>query len=438
MALFNNNSNRNYLVSLIALLGVIALLAALAFLLTYYMPGIFAGPPVEYEMKELYSFEPWAFKLGRLEVTYPEGGLILPLYRDEKQEAAIILARGEYELPEGLPPHQSPAGIFMVINEHLFDELRGCVIFMPSEDADARRDAERICKQQPGLPVIWKKVIPLTFVPAADSIYYYFISEKGEALLPPTLEEPPAKLYSSLALYAALIAIMLLMLTIFSLDHRPSRYWENLYQVSPGKKSLLLAGAAALPALGGELLPLFKSLPDYSFLFGYMASLALLIVLSHLRIIDHWDTALRRNTFHKGYFMAIAAALMFMLITRGVPGQCPINDIKSVAGLLFSICIIGLARELIWRGYIQTMLGRQWGATAGLLLTALLAGLVHFIIVALGSPELLSYPYTMVELLILAPGSAIVLGYLYLRTENIICCALLHGLLLSLSSLTII
>ncbi len=438
MALFQNNSSRNYLVSLIVLLGIIALLAALAFLLTYYAPGTFAGPPVSYETKELYNFEPWAFKLGELEVSYPEGGLILPLYRDEKQEAAIIFAEGDYNLPGGQLPHQNPVGIFMVISDNLFDEIRGCVIFMPSEDAEARRNAERIYEQQPGLPVIWKKTAPLTFVPAADSIYYYFISEKGEALLPPTLDEPPARLYSSLALYAALIIIVLLMLTVFSLDHRPSRYWENLYQTAPGTKALLPVGAAVLPALGGELLPLFKTLPDYSFLFGYLLSFALLILLYYLKIADLWDTALRRNAFHRGYFMALAAAFMFMLITRGMPRQFPVSDIKSIAALCFSIFIIGLARELIWRGYIQTMLGRQWGATAGLLLTALLAGLVHFIIVALGTPELLSYPYTMVELFILAPGSAAVLGYLYLRTENIICCALLHGLLLSLSSLTII
>lgn len=438
MALFHNNSNRNYLVTLIVFLGIIALLAALAFLLTYYFPGSFAGPPVNYEIKELYSFEPWAFRLGDLGVSYPGGGLILPLYRNDKQEAAIIFAQGDYELSGHQLPDQNPAGIFMVIDGNLFDEIRGCVIFMPSEDAEARHNVECIYEQQPGLPVIWNKVIPLTFVPAADSIYYYFISEKGEVLLPPTLDEPPSRLYSSLALYATLIAIILLMLTIFSLDHRPSRYWENLYQAAPGKNALLPAGAAVLPALGGELLPLFKDLPDYSFLFGYLVSFALLLTLSYLKIIDLRDTALRRNVFHRGYFMAAAAALMFMLITRGVPHQCPIEGPKSIAVLFFSIFIVGLARELIWRGYIQTMLGRQWGATAGLLLTALLAGLVHFIIVALGTPELLSYPYTMVELLVLAPGSAIVLGYLYLRTENIVCCALLHGLLLSLSSLTII
>lgn len=438
MALSQNNSNRNYLVTLIVLLGIIALLAALAFLLTYYIPGSFAGPPVGYEIKELYSFEPWAFQLGNLEASYPGGGLILPLYRNEKQEAVIIFAEGDYELSGDPLTDQSPAGIFMVIDGSLFDEIRGCVIFMPSEDAGARRNAERIYKQQPGLPVIWNEVIPLTFVPAADSIYYYFISEKGEALLPPTLDEPPSRLYSSLALYAVLIAIVLLMLTVFSLDHRPSRYWESLYQAAPGKNALLMAAAAALPALSGELLPLFKSLPDYSFLLGYLVSFALLFILSYLKIIDLRDTALRRNAFHRGYFMAAAAALMFMLITRGVPRHCPIDGLKSIAGLFFTILIAGLARELIWRGYIQTMLGRQWGATTGLLLTAFLAGLVHFIIVALGTPELLSYPYTMVELLVLAPGSAIVLGYLYLRTENIFCCALLHGLLLSLSSLTII
>ncbi len=427
--------NKNYLVSLIILLAIIAVLAAGAFFLAYYLPGTFAGPPFSYETKDLYSFEPWTFKLDDLEASYPEGGLILPLYRDEKQEAAMIFADGEYTVSGEPLSDQHPAGIFLVINEKIFEEIRSCVILLPSDDPETGLKMKKIYEQQPGLPVIWQKMIPLTFAPAADATYYYFISEDGKALLPPVLHEPPSKFYGSLALYAILTIIILLLMTIFSLDHRPSRYLETLYQTRPGNIALGLAAVAAILALGGELLPLFSGLPEYSLLSGYLLAIALFLILAYYKIIKVRDTGLNWNGLFHGYFLAIAAALMFIIITRGLPRQFSFNGMETAAGLVFSIFVIGLVRELVWRGYIQTILGRQWGVVPGLLLTAMLAGLVHFATVALGTPELLSYPYTLVELLILAPGSAIVLGYLYLRTENILCCALLHGLLLNISSL---
>lgn len=437
MVSLRKNGGYNYLVALIILLLVIAALAAIAFLLAFYLPGTFAAPPFSYEIKELYNFEPCSFKLHDLELSCPEGGLILPLYRQEKQEAAIIFADGEYGTSGKTFPDPEPAGIFIVTNEKSFEEIRDCVLFVPSEDPATRIKMKQVYEDQAGLPVIWRKVIPLTFAPAADAAYYYFLSEEGKAISPPVLSEPPGKLNGSLALYGIFILIVLLMMTIFSLDHRPSRYWEALYQTRPGKTALGLTMVVTLLALSGELLPIVSGWPEHSLICGYLGAIALLIILAYYKIIHVWEFGISRDSLRQGYFLAIAAALMFMIITRGVPQQFSFKGMKSVAGLAVSILIIGLPRELVWRCYIQTTLGRQWGATAGLLLTAVLAGLVHFATVALGSPELLSYPYTLVELLILAPGSAIVLGYLYLRTENILGCALLHGLLLSLSSLII-
>ncbi len=434
MALLRKNSDHNYLVSLIILLAVIAIMAAAAFLLAYYIPGTFAEAPFSYEIKELYSFEPWSFKLHSLEAAFPGGGFILPLYREDKQEGIIILADGKYKVSGQPLPEKNPAGLFLVVDEKDFEEIRGCVIFLPCDDAEAKQRMERIYEIQPGLPTIWERVIPLTFVPSAGSIYYYFITEKGAAFLPPALDEQRAKPYASLALYAILIIIILLVMTIFTLDYRPSRYWDTLYQVKPGKTALKLAAAALFLALGGELLPLCTSLPKYSFLAGYIAAIALLFIMGYTKTIDFWETGLNRNAHLNGYLVALATAFMFIIIARGVPRHFFL-DIKFVGTLIFSIFITGLARELIWRGYIQTIIGRQLGSIAGLLITAFLAGLVHYAAVALCSPELLSYPYTMVELLVLAPGSAIVLGYLYLRTENILSCALLHGFLMSFSSL---
>jgi membrane protease YdiL (CAAX protease family) len=434
---FRRNSGHNYLVSLVILLIIVVVLAAIAFLLAFYLPGTLARAPFSYEIKELYNFEPWTFKWLDLELSCPEGGVILPLYRQEKQEAAIIFADGEYKISGEPFLEPKPAGIFIVTSEKSFEKIRDHVILVPSEDPETRLKMKQIYEQQMGLPVIWQNVIPLTFVPAIDATYYYFLSDEGKAISPPVLNEPPGKLYGSLALYSIFILIVLLMMTVFSLDHHPSRYWKTLYQTRPGNTALGLTAVITLLTLGGELLPFFSGWPEYSLVCGYLAAIVLLIILAYYKIIHLWDFGISGESLRQGYFLAIATALMFMFITRGIPQQLSFKGIPSVAGLIVSILIIGLARELVWRGYIQTVLGRQWGTTTGLLLTAVLAGLVHFATVALSSPELLSYPYILVELLILTPGSAIVLGYLYLRTENILSCALLHGLLLSLSSLTI-
>lgn len=180
MVSFNKYSGHNYLVSLIIYLAVIAVMAIAAFSLAYYFPGTFAGPPYSYETKELYIFEPWTFKLDdHLEAAYPEGGLILPLYRNEKQEAVVIFSEGKYKITGQPLPDPSPAGIFLVIDNKLFEEIRGSVIFLPLEDPATAQDLMEIYERLPGLPVIWQSMIPLMFAPASDSIYYYFISEDG-------------------------------------------------------------------------------------------------------------------------------------------------------------------------------------------------------------------------------------------------------------------
>ncbi len=101
--------------------------------------------------------------------------------------------------------------------------------------------------------------------------------------------------------------------------------------------------------------------------------------------------------------------------------SCPEGG--AVAPLLFPA-----SRSIVWlrnSGISRSSLRH------GFFCSAASAGLFRVIVIALSSPLLLFYPHTFVELLILAPGSAVVLGYLYLRTENILSCTLLHGLLLS-------
>ncbi|NLA04504.1 MAG: CPBP family intramembrane metalloprotease [Firmicutes bacterium] len=432
---FQRDRRQNYFVSLIALLLIIAVFCTAAFLLAFYLPGTLASPPFDYETKDVYNFEPCSFDIQELEMEYPEGGLLLPLYRNEKQEAALISAPGEYRVSGKIISDPEPSGIFIISGGKDFEEMRDCIICLPSEDTKTIRQMVELYERQPGLPLVWAKGIPLTFVPTAGDIYYYFLSDKDEPVWPPLLQEPPGKIYGALALYGAFLIIVLLIITIFSLGRRPSRYWNTLYETPPDNMALGLAAAAVLPALAGELLPGLTGWPEPSLVLGYLAAGGLIFAAVYNKHIYLWDFGISLKSLRRGYFPAVAAAFIFMIITRGIPQKFFPDGAGTAAGSLLVILIIALSRELIWRGCIQTVLGRRWGAASGLLLTALLAGLVHFAVVALSSPELLLYPYTLVELLILAPGSAIVLGYLYLRTENILSCVLLHGLLLSIASL---
>lgn len=432
---FKRDRSQNYFVSLIALLLITAVFCAAAFLLAFYLPGTLASPPFDYEIKDVYNFEPCSFDIEELKIECPEGGLLLPLYRDEKQEAALIFASGEYRVSGEIFADPEPSGIFIISDGKAFEEMRDCIICLPSEDPKTIRRMVKLYERQPGLPLVWAKGIPLTFIPTAGDIYYYFLSDKGEPIRPPVLREPPGKIYGSLALYGAFIIIALLIITIFTLGRRPSRYWDTLYATPPDNTALGLTAAAALPALAGELLPGLTGWPEPSLVLGYLAAGGLLFAAVYNKYIYLWDFGITLKSLRRGYFPAVAAAFVFMIITRGIPQKFIPEGTGTVAGSLLLILIIALARELIWRGCIQTFMGRRWGAAAGLLLTALLSGLAHFAVVALASPELLLYPYTLVALLVLAPGSAIVLGYLYLRTENILGCVLLHGLLLSVASL---
>lgn len=432
---FKSNGRYNYLVSLIILLIIIAALCAIAFLLAFYMPGTLAAAPFEYDLKETYEFEPCSFRIDVLELSYPEGGLILPLYYNEKQQEALILADGDYLVSGSAFSDPAPAGIFVVADDKYFEEMRQCIICIPTADPETKQRMEQLYREQPGLPMIWNKVLPLTFVPAEGESYYYFLSETDEPIWPPVFKEPRGKIYGSLALYSIFILIALLLISIFTLDRHPSRYWDTLYQTPPGNPALASVAAVTALVLAGEMLPYLGGWPEQSAVSGYLAAAGLLLLLLHYRIIHPWDSGIARESFVQGYFPAIAVALIFMIITRGIPQKFSVEGAGAACGATLSILLIALARELIWRGYIQTTLGRRWGATAGLLFTALLSGAVHCAVVAMESPLLLTYPHTLVEFLVLVPGSAVVLGYLYLRTENILSCALLHGLILSIASL---
>jgi len=427
----------NYFIALIILLILIFVLGFAAFILVAYFPGALGAAPPHLEIKEIYEFEPWSFEIDSLSASFPAGGMIMPIFRDNKQEAVLIIGQGEYGSQARSIPEENPTGLYLDIDVDLFNEIRGDTIFVPVEDINDRETAMHIYKQQQGLPIQWQRGIPLVFYPGGEAMYYYFLDASGRPYLPPVIVEPDNNVTASIVLYALFITVLLLTILAFSLEHHHSRYWKFIHCARPQWPVPVAALGAAGFAFIGELLPSLYELPEISMALGYAAAAGALILLAKMKWIDFLDFGLRRETVKYGYIIVVIVAVLFIVVTRGFPGKLALNGLSSLADFLMLFFLVALAREVIWRGFIQVALGRSFGPIVGLILTAALAGLVHYATLAAAEPWLLDYPYTIVETLILAPGTALVLGFIYMRTENILSSTALHCLILFLPRLII-
>lgn len=86
---------------------------------------------------------------------------------------------------------------------------------------------------------------------------------------------------------------------------------------------------------------------------------------------------------------------------------------KSVFWALPISLLAGFGEEMLFRGVVQTVLGDWLGLPTGLLLSALLFGLVHYI----------STPYFL-----LATGMGLYMGLLYLWSDNLLLPIVVHAL----------
>jgi membrane protease YdiL (CAAX protease family) len=428
---------KNYFIALLLLLSITTILIVAAFVLTAVFPDSLGRSPYQYETGPLYEFEPWLFEVGDLKVSFPQGGLITSLHESERKRSLLLLGEGFFESNGQKFDSVGAGGLFMVIEHDLFDLKRGSNIFTPVEDIGLIRTVEDIAALQKGIPSIWKDTIPLTFHAQEDLVYYYFITPEGVPIFPPQTNGSPGHFIGTLLIYVLIIIIMLFILTILSPDHRYSRYWIHLGRTPPGAYSLAMIPFIAAILLGTAILVNVNDWPDYYNVPAYIAVIAILYLSSIYGKIDYLDLGLRRDRIRHGYLMSLIAGLSIVIVKTGIPDGLDFAGSSSLLSFATIFFLTGLPREMIWRGYIQAVLSRQFNPTRGLLAMILIAALVHYIYLITVAPWMIDYPYTYLEALILTPGMAAILGYLYLRTENIVACALLHSLILWLPGIII-
>jgi membrane protease YdiL (CAAX protease family) len=421
---------KNYFIALILLLGLTMILVITAFAVSALIPDSLGNRPNSMQFRSASAFEPWSFEINELNIDFPGGGIIIPVDDADRKTCFILIGPGEHQ-KKGQPLENDQLfGVFMALEHQMFDELRGSNIFTPLEDAETLRHAESIFNKQIGIPAIWKDTVPLSFYARENVVYYYFMAEDGEPILPPQTNTSALSVAGAFVLYSLFIAIAIMVITIFSIDHRYSRYWYLLRKTQPNSFSMIMVPLIALSIFSSELVTTWFEWPLIYAAGGYIAALFALILSAKYGKIDYLDMGMRRDRLRYGYLMAIITALLIVGVVGGFPSGLQFGGLKTFLYLPLIYVIIGLTREMLWRGYIQKMLSRQFGPTKGFVLMVLMAALVHLAIMTITTPWMLVYPYAYLEVLVLVPGMAAILGYLYLRTENILACALLHTLIL--------
>ncbi|MBW6462679.1 MAG: hypothetical protein K0B84_00650 [Firmicutes bacterium] len=423
-------AGKNYFVALFILLGIAALLVISVFVLTAFIPDPLGLNPVDYEMTSVSEFEPWTFEANGLKVNFPDGGIIATLNETGNSRSYLLVGSGIYEPDSRIPDNEKPGGIFIMVEDFYFEEIRGTNIFIPVEDVNTMNMLSAFTEKQIGVPPVWSETIPLLFHAHEGLFHYYFITTEGNPILPPHTQYTLWQLYGTFIIYIIFILITLLLITIFSLDHRYSRYWFHLGKTPPGIFSLLLIPLSLLLIILFTILTKLMGWNEMYSSAGYAIVIVLLIVLAGKGRIDYLDLGLRRDRFKHGYFMAIFTSILIIAAVRGLPQGICTDNIYAFLHLPVIFIVFGLPRELVWRGFIQAVISRQLNPTKGLIVMIILAAIARTVVIAITAPWMLTYPYTYLELAVLVPGLAAILGYLYLRTENILACALLHSLIL--------
>lgn len=435
--LLKKMAGKNIFVALLITLGLVTITVLSIFLLTALIPDALGHSPVKYEMSSVYEFEPWSFEAGDLGVQFPEGGIIATLNEAEQSRSFLLIGNGTYFYEDQVYNTDNVGGIFMVIEDFYFEEIRGSIIFLPVEDTRILAEISELSEQQTGIPITWNRTVPITFQPKTGLIYSYFITSDGNPIFPPQVNCSSVKLFGTFAVYALLMIVMLLLITIFTLDHDYSRYWVHLRNTPPGTVSFyLILPLAAAMALADVIPKIFK-LPDFYSAALYAIVILTLIMLARMGKIDYMDMGLRRDRIKHGYLLGSLTALLIVFTIRGIPKEVYTDNIYTYLMLPLIFILIALPRELIWRGFIQAILSRKWGPTRGLIAMIVLSAISHTLYLAVTAPWMLYYPYTYLEVAILVPGLAAILGYLYLRTENVLASALMHSFILWLPGIII-
>ena len=158
------------------------------------------------------------------------------------------------------------------------------------------------------------------------------------------------------------------------------------------------------------------------------------ISLTILGLVFYWIVPLLVvYVVERGYRLSLGLVIgegrflrygLYAFIGLILPGFIIGFNQELILSLMEQILLIGLAEEVLWRGYLQSRLCEWLGVLRGLLLTSFLFGSGH--LVSLFSQH--GFEYLANDLLIFSQTfiGGMILGYIFIRAKSVIPGAIFH------------
>jgi len=379
-------------------------------------------------VNRIYRSEPFSFYLEGYEIFLPQGSMIVPLPLNDAFTGLAFLGEGA-AVHRGKNISEKITGGYLVVDTKTYLQLKGDTLFLPVEDRLLASKLAVTFQQLIQNPAIHSLGFERIFLPPAGSSHLY-LENDGVPLVQPVIAGSYNFLLSRLILYFSLvIAIVLLVAQLLTLDLKPSYNLSNFLRTPPVVSEKILSMAVLIILfLAHRIWPVaragnpFRSETNPAFFFLYLGLLLIINLLIYKGKIPPQFAGLQWRQFPRDAGLALVISLIITVFsTLQIPSVLfGSGNIKQLFWQFIYFFSWAAVFELVWRGFLQTTLERIWGRKTGLLISTLLFTGIFFISAYGNIPEQSRNILLLCELLFFVPGTALILGYIYQLTRSIL------------------
>jgi len=418
----------------ILLLAAAIALCLAAFYVAFFHSSSIGTPAPSIHFREIYQSEAWDFARGDYRVHLPDEAVIAPVYNRDDFIGITFQAEHGAAFTPGKTETLDITGGFITMDNDTFQELKGETLFLSVDDRISASRLSLSARQLVTLPTVEVIGHQRIFLPGEEQTYTY-LEKDGQALYGPETIDPEHRFWM-LSFFGLQLFIAMLFAQMLTLDLPTPKPMLHILKTFPLWREFAAALISLLLLYGAylylELPPLSRDFNLYS-LSTYAGIMIFLVLLAWKHLISRQLFGVNWQNIWRSIIVSLVLVLVITFFSAlKFPTGLTVATASQGAtlfGLLFACC---LAKELFWRGFIQTLLERTTGRWGGLLLTPVLVTGFYCLVIYTRSPEILADPARQLELFFFLPGLSLLLCYVFLKSRNILGSALLHTLLLFL------
>lgn len=427
----------NPVVRSLYILGVITAICLLAIILVISVPADLGAPYEQLEAGESYTFDPWELSLGRLHLSYPEGGVLVGAYRRGELTAIVLIADGTALFhDEGGDTLMPVTQVVLQGHPGEMSVLRGQTYIEAQVHPDAMQTAATLLQatagEEPLLEVFGVKKVFLPRRGVMRAALFGNSGERGTYLQARRtfwstpgkqniiIANPEAPQYPPHDQFLFSLAVLSVMVAAVA---------AGVVYVTPVYEHWTSEATPQIPLWLPIALALLHSVVE-----AYLGWLELnhLVVLGWRVMVFAavlWIADTQGDSFNflglrskkAGRSLATGIWCGFLLFLCGsVAWPDSINVIRPLdllSKLLYVTLSIAVFQETLWRGLVQGTFRQRYGAMVSIACTTALAAFFSL------APAVITRNINtavLIQSFFIVPLSAFILGYVYERTHNIL------------------